>query len=84
MVARHPDRNRDSFAWLLFKFLQAFGVLPAQHKLAARIIHGRQEMVKQSGPDDSVDLFHAEPLRQLAQRKHRGGHIFDGPITDGE
>src|SRR4051812_17931450 len=41
-------------------------------------------MVKQSGPDDSVDLFHPESFRQLAQGKHRRGQIFDGPITDGE
>src|SRR5439155_26366404 len=84
MVARHPDWNRDSFAWRLFKFLQVFGVLPAQDKLAARIIHGCEEMVKQSGPDDSVDLFYAESFGKLAQRKHCGGQIFDSPIAAGQ
>src|SRR5436190_22082591 len=58
--------------------------LPAQHKLAVWIIHGCQEMVEQSGSDNSVDLFHAESFRKLAQWKHCGGHIFDGPIADGE
>ena len=62
----------------------ACGSAMAQDKLAAWIIHGRQEMVKQNGPDDSVDSFHAESLRELAQGKHCRGQIFDRPIADGE
>src|SRR5215472_15568373 len=60
MIARHPNGNYDFFAWRFFKFFQVLRVFPAEHKLAMRIIHCRQEMVKQSGPDDSVDLFHAK------------------------
>src|SRR4029453_3395864 len=39
-------------------------------------------MVKQSGPDDSVDLFHAESFRELAQGKHCRVLVFDGPIAE--
>ena len=41
-------------------------------------------MVKQSSPDDSIDLFHAESFRELAQGKHCRGQVFDGPVADGE
>jgi len=41
-------------------------------------------MVKQSGPDDSVDLFHAQSFRKLAQGKHCRGQVFDGPVADGD
>jgi len=41
-------------------------------------------MVKQRSPDDSVDLFHSESFRELAQRKHCNGQVLDGPVADGE
>src|SRR6266567_5858518 len=41
-------------------------------------------MVEQIGADDSVDLFHAEVFRELAQGHHCDGQVLDGPFADGE
>ena len=48
------------------------------------VIHGRKEMVEQIGADNSVDLFHTEVFRELAQWKHCNGQVLDGPVADGE
>ena len=58
--------------------------LPAQHKLAVRIIEGRKEMIQQIGPDDAVDALDAKVLRELAQGKRCNGQVLDGPVADGE
>src|SRR6266480_3889529 len=85
VVARNPKRNYDSLARrCCCKLFQAFSGLPAQYKLAVWVIHSHKEMVEQIGADNSVDLFHTEVFRELAQRKHCNGQVLDGPVADGE
>jgi len=76
MVARDPERNRDAIARGCRKLREAGRVLPAKYELAAGIIEGREEMVEERSPDDTVDTLRAKALRELAQGIITTGRFF--------